>query len=60
MFYFFIFFFLNINNHYNKDGYYITGMNATAYFGSSWNWSLASSGGWSFYGSGNYDELYKL
>lgn len=38
----------------HHDGYYLTGMNTTNLYGGTWNWSTAVSGGWSFYGNGNY------
>lgn len=44
----------------HHDGYYMNGMNNVTYYGATWNWTLAYSGGWTFYGWGNYDSIFKL
>lgn len=44
----------------HHDGKYINGMNAANWHSTSspaWNWAMASTGGWTFFAFGNYDEI---
>lgn len=38
----------------HHDGYHMSGMNDTNYYAGTWDWTKAVSGGWTFYGTGNY------
>ena len=41
----------------HHDGKYIVGMSSTAFANCAWNWNIALSGGWGFYG---YSNMFKI
>ena len=41
----------------HSDGFYQVGMSSTAFANCAWDWSVALSGGWAFYG---YSNLWKV